>query len=229
MIPVTRSSQPAVLRKYASGWLSTLKSFSTNPTATKVQIQNAQNKYRHPRIKDALVKMFHGKCAYCESKITVVTYGAIEHFVPKSQDINLTFEWSNLLLSCDICNDARHKGIKFPFDSSGNPLLINPSDGVTAPNSHLEFAWDPIAGLASIYGRDERGKIVETIFDMNGMGGRKELVAHRSKYVKRLFALLRLAQLGDDEASNLLRESCDCSAEYCAFARVHILPHLSYS
>jgi uncharacterized protein (TIGR02646 family) len=226
LIPVTRSSKPAVLRKNAARWLSELKAFSTNSNASKDQIKKAQNKYRHNQIKDALVKMFYGKCAYCESKITVVTYGAIEHFFPKSAYIDLTFEWSNLLLSCDICNDPNHKGTNFPLDSNGNPLLINPSDGITDPNMHFEFAWDAVAGLASVYGRDQRGEIVETILDLNGIHGRQELIDYRSKYVKRLFALLRLAQSGDNEAIALLQEACNSSEEYSAFALIHIRPSL---
>jgi 5-methylcytosine-specific restriction endonuclease McrA len=240
LIPVVRSPMPKALQKNSAKWLDKLKqqqlelqALRNDPNATDAQIgrvkkniENAQTKYGHPHVKDELVKMFHGKCAYCESKITVVTYGAIEHFRPKSNYPDLTFEWNNLLLSCDVCNDVSHKATNFPLDINGEPLLIDPTDGVTDPNTHLNFAWDAIAGLASVYGRDERGKTVETIFDLNGMKGRKELIAYRSKYVKRLCALLRLAQTGDKEAITLLSESCDAGAEYSAFAIAHIQPHL---
>lgn len=240
MTPVVRSPMPKALHKNSAKWLDKLKqqqlelqSLRNDPNATDAQIgrakktvENAQTKYSHPHVKDDLVSMFHGKCAYCESKITVVTYGAIEHFRPKSEYPDLTFEWSNLLLSCDVCNNAGHKGTNFPLDINGEPLLIDPTDAVTDPNTHLEFAWDTIAGLASVYGRDERGKAVETVFDLNGMKGRKELVDYRSKYVKRLFVLLRFAQTGDREAIAFLRESYDAGAEYSAFAIAHIQPHL---
>jgi len=208
-------------KKNAARWLTNLKVISANPNATKHKVANAQNKYRHPQVKDALVKMFYGKCAYCESKITVVTYGAIEHFRPKNTHVDLTFEWTNLLLSCDECNNHRHKGLKFPLDGNGNPLLIDPTDGITDPNQHLEFVWDPVAGLASVLGRDERGNAVENVFDLNGIHGRKELITHRSKYIKRLFAVLHFAQAGDLQAINLLKEACQPSEEYSAFALVH--------
>jgi 5-methylcytosine-specific restriction endonuclease McrA len=240
LIPVPRSPQPKVLQRNSAKWLTNLSEAQThyqvlksNPNAEKAKLQqakrrfvNAQNKYCHPEIKSTLVNMFNGKCAYCESKITVVTYGAIEHFFPKSLYVELTFEWSNLLLSCDLCNDANHKGTNFPLDGNGGLLLIDPTDGMTSPNAHLEFVWDGIAGLASVYGRDQHGKTVETIFDLNGIGGRKELIDHRSKYVKRLLALLRLSQLGDNDAIALLQESCHPSAEYSAFALVYVRPHL---
>jgi uncharacterized protein (TIGR02646 family) len=227
LIPVLRSAQPTVLRKYSALWLSKLKVLSADATATKAQIKNAQNKYRHVEVKDALVEMFCGKCVYCESKITAATYGAIEHFFPKSVYVDLTFEWSNLLLSCDRCNDPSHKGTKFPLDDQGNPLLLDPTDGVTDPSKHLAFVWDNVAGLASVYGLDQRGKEVETVFDLNGMRDRQELVSHRSKYVRKLFALLRLAQSGDEEARDLLQESCEPSAEYSAFALACIYPYLN--
>jgi len=180
LIPVTRISEPPVLAKNAARWLEALELIQSNNKATKAQINQAQNKY--------------GKCAYFESKITVVTYGAIEHFYPKSQYPDLTFTWKNLLLSCDKCNDANHKGTNFPLDDiTGNPLLIDPTDGVTDPNTHLEFIWDEIAKLASVYGRDQHGTIVKDIFDLNGLRGRKELINHRSQYIKKLLALLRLA------------------------------------
>lgn len=61
----------------------------------------------------------------------------------------------------------------------------------------------------------------------HGIRGRRELIDHRSRYVKRLFALLRFAQQGDAEAAALLREALQPDAEYCAFARVYIQPHLA--
>jgi hypothetical protein len=105
-------------------------------------------------------------------------------------------------------------------------LPIHPTDPVTKPSQHLEFSWDAVAGLASIYGRDQRGITVENIFDLNGVRGRTELIAHRSRYVKRLLALLRLAQSGDQEAIALLQEASTPSAEYSAFAIAHILHYL---
>ncbi len=241
MIPVVRSPIPRALQRNSARWLAELnqkqhelQSLRNNPNATAVQIKGAekevnkaQRKYNHRCIKNALEEMFHKKCAYCQSDISAVTYGQIEHFRPKSEYPDLTFEWSNLLFSCDLCNDAGHKGVKFPLDINGNPLLIDPTDGITDPNTHLDFAWDAIAGKAFVYGRDDRGKTVETIFDFNGIKGRKGLVEYRSKYVKYLCALLYLAQkTGDQEAIALLRESCDAGAEYSAFAIAHIQPHL---
>ncbi|AYB31662.1 retron system putative HNH endonuclease [Chryseolinea soli] len=72
--------------------------------------------YNSKDIKRALKDLFYGKCAYCETKITTVTVGDIEHFRPKGEIIDeqkkklipgyywLAYDWNNLLLSCNNCN-----------------------------------------------------------------------------------------------------------------------------
>jgi len=237
MTRVTRTPEPSILQKKGSQWLSklidalnNLRQIEADPAANKASIEDAkkqvvniQKKYNHDEIKKALVKMFHGKCAYCESLITVVTYGHIEHFYPKSRYADKTFEWSNLLLACPICNDSKHKGTKFPLDTDGNPMLIDPSDGITEPALHLNFYWDDKAKLASIYGISERGRNVESIFELNG---REALIKERSRYFKRLMPLLRIAQIGDSEAIALVKEACQPDAPYRAFALTYVYPYI---
>ena len=118
MISVHRSPRPTILQKNEARWLNQLRTainelqrVQSHPQATKQDIkraqskvENARNKYRHEEIKNSLVEMFHDKCAYCESKIGHVTYREIEHFYPKGTYIDKTFDWDNLLLSCQICN-----------------------------------------------------------------------------------------------------------------------------
>jgi uncharacterized protein (TIGR02646 family) len=240
MIYVHRTREPQILRESGSRWLTELQvaldelqRLQNDPEAiahvkkqAKIKVEKAQQKYCHPKIKTALVQMFHGKCAYCESRITDVTYGHIEHFYPKGNRLYMakTFEWANLLLACDICNNPRHKGTKFPLDTNGAPLLINPTDN--NPVSHLKFLWDGRSGLACIYGLDARGREVEKVFDLNGVNGRKELIKARSEYVKKLMVILKYAQQGDTEAIAILRDSCKPDAEYSAFALTYIMPHL---
>ncbi|WP_422860653.1 hypothetical protein ACOKFD_07430 [Flagellimonas sp. S174] len=76
--------------------------------------------YKHKDVRDSLVEMFHGKCAYCESKITAIYNGDIEHFRPKGeiQNVNpskpgyfwLASDWENLLFACPFCNQTNtHK------------------------------------------------------------------------------------------------------------------------
>ena len=246
MIFVCRPQEPpTVLRRNANRWLdnlqqamANLETVKANPSASKEDIaraeknvEKARNKYRHKDIKDALERMFHGKCAYCESQVTTTGYGDIEHFCPKGNPrcANLTFEWSNLLLSCQKCNDAGHKATQFPLDANGNPMLIDPTDGVTDINKHIQFSWDSVDG-AMVQGLDARGKEVERIFDLNSeLGTRKELIKHRTQCVGNMLCLLGIAQkTGNSEAIELLLEYCQSNTEYSAFALVYILPYLAH-
>jgi len=243
MISVERTAIPAVLQQHGNEWLTSLKSaideltqIQKNPHASqeeirraKQRIQKAQGRYAHRQVKDSLVIMFRGKCAYCESPIRVVSYGHIEHFYPKSKPeyIDRTFDWNNLLLSCEICNNAGHKGTSFPLDSSGDPLLIDPTDGVTDPTEHLKFVWDPDLRLATVHGIDQRGQKVEHVFDLNGVNGRKELLRERSRYFQTLYTLYLLyVKHRSLEALCLLEEACRSDAPYLAFALAYIEPNI---
>ena len=70
MIRVQRTPTPPVLRKHSGKWLQAYLS-----ATTREKRRAAQDRYRHPRVKKALVGLFHGKCASCESKITHVDCG----------------------------------------------------------------------------------------------------------------------------------------------------------
>jgi hypothetical protein len=69
MIAVTRAQKPAILVRKEHDWLAALLR-----AINKAAKANATNKYRHAEIKTALDTMFHGKCAYCESKIKRVCF-----------------------------------------------------------------------------------------------------------------------------------------------------------
>jgi uncharacterized protein (TIGR02646 family) len=119
--------------------------------------------YGSRSVKRALIKAQHGKCAFCESKITHIAYGDVEHFRPKagvrqkaSDKLQrpgyywLAYEWRNLLLSCQLCNQ-RYKENLFPLEdpiqrarshtdkvSKERPLFIDPSRE-TDPEALISF------------------------------------------------------------------------------------------
>lgn len=64
-------------------------------------------------VKDALIELYNGKCAYCEQKVEDLE---VEHYRPKAIYYWLGCEWSNLLLSCSTCNSKEHKGSHFPIE-----------------------------------------------------------------------------------------------------------------
>lgn len=93
-------------------------------------------RYRHPEIKDAILAETANKCAYCESKIRHVTYGDIEHIIPKSRVPAKSYEWSNLTLACDICNT--NKGDFYSDDpEKSQDGLVDPY--VDDPRAHFLF------------------------------------------------------------------------------------------
>ena len=57
-----------------------------------------------------------GKCAYCEAPISVVAFGDVEHYRPKSIYWWLAYCYDNYLASCQICNQ-KFKRHAFPIQN----------------------------------------------------------------------------------------------------------------
>ncbi|PYF10278.1 uncharacterized protein (TIGR02646 family) [Rhodobacter viridis] len=85
--------------------------------------------YKDEGVRAALERLFHGKCAYCESDYAAQAPVDIEHYRPKSEVEDapehlgywwLAMEWTNLLPSCIDCNRRRYQ------------LLPNPTSGALA-------------------------------------------------------------------------------------------------
>lgn len=72
-------------------------------------------RYKEDAVKFALEKLFHGKCAYCESLFSANAPVDVEHYRPKGSVSNsqhkgywwLAADWDNLLPSCIDCNRRR--------------------------------------------------------------------------------------------------------------------------
>lgn len=236
MIKIDRGDEPTALIKNKANWdrnlseaqlnLQRLESTSANKSQisqAKRQVKNAQGKYGHAEIRKELETIFFGKCAYCECQIEV---GRIDHFRPKgwTEFAHLTFEWTNLIWSCETCNNRSHKGDKFPVDTSTNlPLLIDPSDPTVNIESHLSFHWDDDAEIAGIYHRDRKGEKTIEVFDLNGIRGRK-LIKHRSEYLRKLMCILESAKQGNDRAISIIERAADPQEPYQAFVRRYVLP-----
>lgn len=123
-------------------------------------------------LKQHLFELFHGKCAYCESRVLHVDYGDVEHYRPRGrveEDAThpgywwLAYETENLLPSCGLCNGPGGKWDQFPLDGGEHvrapgslageqPLLLNPYEP-EHPRTHLRFL--PRGGVE---GRTPRGE-----------------------------------------------------------------------
>lgn len=63
--------------------------------------------WSHKDIKAALVQETGGNCAYCEGEILAVSYGDVEHILPKDLFPEKVLVWNNLTLACSRCNGSK--------------------------------------------------------------------------------------------------------------------------
>lgn len=155
-------------------------------------------------VKQALLRAQHGKCAFCESHIRAVSYGAVEHFRPKAgfkqhEDDSLgrpgyywlAYSWDNLYFACQICNE-RFKGNLFPLAnpdrrarchrhrvSRERPLLVDP--GKEDPADFLDFDAEyarPVDGSA-------KGETTIRVLGLN-----REALAHKRRESLRSLEIL---------------------------------------
>ena len=136
-----------------------------NPEALKTN-------YKHPDNKGALLQASHGKCMYCESQVSHVYFGDVEHIRPKAANKypELEFEWSNLGYCCARCNNAK----KDQFDATC-PMIDPYSED---PGAYLIAFGSSVRHKAG----SERGATTIATIDLN----RAELIEKRA---------LRLTQL----------------------------------
>lgn len=198
--------------------------------------------YAHKAVKEALIKAQHDKCFLCESKITHISHGDVEHFRPKagyrqgaSDKLNqpgyywLAYEWGNLLLSCQLCNQVFKKNL-FPLADPKTratshkkplgreaPLFIDPS--VDDPEQFISFRKEvpfPIQG-------NPRGKATITNLGL----ARPKLNERRLERYELLRSLYQVAhripQIPESsEAKDLLDRADQDSAEFAGMARAAI-------
>lgn len=195
--------------------------------------------YGHESVKTALIRAQHGKCSFCESKLIHISYGDVEHFRPKAGYRQssadplgkpgyywLAYDWSNLYLSCQLCNQ-RFKKNTFPLAdparrcrnhlgdlSLEEPLFLDP--GSEDPEEHIEFsAEQPRARNGS-----SRGQATIEALGLQ----RSDLQEVRFDRYKKLELLRRLAKAMPEtpvgqEARALLDNAVRDQAEYASMAR----------
>jgi uncharacterized protein (TIGR02646 family) len=209
-------------------------------TVATQEAVDAQAKGEMPEFKSSiwselklhLFELFHGKCAYCESKVLHVSSGDVEHYRPKKRVIEdpshpgyywLAYDISNLLPCCEKCNRVRGKRNHFPVRKrcaycpedldNEEPLLLNPY--VHTPERHLGF----IAGRDNVYYGTVKGitdvgsKSVE-VYNLN----RAELVERRREKQEQTVMQLEMAIVQHDKRKfrSILSEMCDGVCEYSA-------------
>ena len=160
-------------------------------------------------VKDALIAMQHGKCAYCEGDFRAFSYGDTEHQRPKAysqQNVGaptirpgyywLAYDWTNPVLSCERCNRSRKKNL-FPLRNpdarattpeavaNEEPLLLDPT-GDEDPRAHIRFENSVPTGLSEI------GWTTIECLNLD----RIELNGVRWRYFRHVTALQKLVRAG---------------------------------
>ncbi|MCW3465890.1 hypothetical protein [Chitinophaga nivalis] len=116
MIKINRPPAPAFLTAPGNKWQAETNEAIQHYSITPVKGDFEFKLYKDPLLKEELKKTFT-KCAYCESRYSAVFDGDVEHFRPKGRVLEkipptpgyywLANEWTNLVLSCQHCNQKR--------------------------------------------------------------------------------------------------------------------------
>lgn len=213
MIHIVKKDIPPVLRKNSVEWTKVLLDHlaaGTQPT------NGEKSRYRHPEIKETLLAETAGKCAYCESKLRHITYGDVEHIIPKSVDLGKIFDWSNLTLACDVCNT--NKGDHF----GNHEDLVDPYVG--QPSEHLSFHGPMVLSVPG----SGPGQATVSTLELNRM----DLIERRKERMESLSRLLHLLiETADIAKRAVLRRDIEVrevldDKEYAAMSRSFIVGEL---
>lgn len=136
--------------QFRKSWRIQMIKINRPPCPNPNALQN--NDFKNPVNKDALKTASHDKCMYCESKVSHIYFGDVEHIKPKSIFPDLEYDWNNLGYACAKCNNKKSNR----FDSNTpyiDPYQEEPSNFIIFSG---EFVWEKQGS--------ERGKI--TIIDI---------------------------------------------------------------
>ena len=158
MIAITKGNPPTILTEKGLELTDNLK-LAFEKGIKKFEFDSGI--YGGKTVKNALMKIQHNKCCFCESSLHA-QHGDVEHFRPKGGWMQeekdklsevgyywLAYDWDNLFLACQKCNQTFKKNffpIENPNDRALNHthdikkelhLIINPS--IDNPQEHLLF------------------------------------------------------------------------------------------
>jgi len=149
-----------------------------------------QTDYRYPANKDALRAASSDKCMYCESKVSHLYFGDVEHIKPKARFPELEFAWGNLGFVCARCNSAKR--------DKWHDLTpyVNPYD--EDPLTHLA----PLGAFVVHRAGSERGEVTWRDIDLN----RPELLERRMDRIDAIRTLVdKVNRTADPDLRNALK------------------------
>lgn len=110
-----RTDSPGNLIKPNEAWFQRAKRATEKAELEMGEHKTDRTVYAHQQVRMALEKLFHEKCAYCESELKNVDWD-VEHFLPKGRVAErpnhpgyywLAYEWTNFYPACQFCNQRR--------------------------------------------------------------------------------------------------------------------------
>jgi uncharacterized protein (TIGR02646 family) len=246
MIHVDRATvpEPKALKSLRDAGLKHARDFFVGTRAARrrqLRYYNPHWAKAYPVPIPALARLFHGKCAFCESKVEISSAGVLDHLRPKWATRGLgreyapehywwlAFAWSNLYLTCPECN--KHRGPRFPVKGKRidgpnddpkdeQPLLLDPC--ADDPRAHLRF--DDSGRVRPL---SERGDVTINLVALN----RSTLIGHRRRVVSAVNGLWRkaLSASGPGRRSVVaqLNALINPDAEHSACAADAVIRHLS--
>lgn len=174
---VTKLATPLIINKlkleYTIDWV--------NYYSDKKKFSEPNSLWRDAEIIRMLRKYFEENCGYCGIDIgervlmdgTVSYWGEVDHYVPKSKEPNLVYDWDNLIWACDKCNA---KKIAY-YDEQIS--IINPTKKQDIDILRINFDTGKYYLNEETVINKQRLKITEqktTIHENNNPGKRKRII-----------------------------------------------------
>ena len=171
--------------------------------------------YGHKTVKEAFKQIQHGKCCFCEAKVSHISHGDVEHFRPKAGyqiDENqglvkpgyywLAYDFANLFFCCQVCNQIYKKNY-FPLVDEHRRAHSHLHDYTLEESLILHPALDTIDDhlvfeAEIIKPKNGSHKGAETI-RRTGLN-RLSLLEERLSYLKKLRLLKEVAKTNNEHA-----------------------------
>lgn len=135
---IDRLPTPRILSEKQNKWQQKYE----QKIAEKPKARPDSSKYAHKDILQQLNSCSFNKCFYCESKLTG-TSREVDHYIEVAIDPSGAFEWTNLYLSCNNCNDKLdHNTV--PVTEALNPCV----DSDEQIQRHITFERECIRSQA---------------------------------------------------------------------------------
>jgi uncharacterized protein (TIGR02646 family) len=136
-----RAEPPPQLLRYATQWTTRFQMILNGARNGDWATRGAKKV-----IGAALQDLAHGKCVYCESGLGVTVDLEVDHYVAKTVNPALAFDWPNLLPACRLCNrpklnhDHANSLLKPDIEDPEPFFWIHPDTGRLEPHPMLDAA-----------------------------------------------------------------------------------------